>query len=173
MHLHLARSHARTFFGGHRYTISAQLECSAEDHAIITAHDFLSTRIYTAPIADDFTARADAAYERQRKMSVLNSDDQLPIIWENIKAVTLYSRAANAFHIEVRGLLNGCTITCSSLADLLVAERDIVAAFETMSRLVAHAHAFDQGTETVLVPDAHNDTPTTSPPSAWPIFSRS
>ena len=172
MRLHLARSHTRTLFGGHRYTITAQLDCDPAERAIIAAHSFLSSRLYTAPVADELLARADAAYERQKKRSVFNSEDQLAIIGHNIAAIALYSRAANAFHITVGRLLDGCTITSASLSDLLAAERAITDAFETLSRLTAHAHTFDQGAETVLVPDVYGEEPDTAPPATWPDFTR-
>ena len=172
MHLLLSRSHRRTLFGGHKYTVSAQLDASPEDRAIIKAHDFSRSHIYTAPIADELIARADAHHEQQKKLSIFNADDQWTIAYKNWAATALYLRAAGAFHITVAGLLDGCDARADNLPDILAVEAAITDAFEALSRLVAHAHSFDQGSETVLVPDDHRDKPELAAPATWPDFAR-
>ena len=170
MHLHLARANTSGFFS-RRYRIDLQVHCSPADRATILAHDFSRQLIYVSPQARDLAARAVAAHQHSRALSVWNQDHQPTIIWDNVKSIALAARSRMAFAISVADLLAGTSIT-SGLQDVLAAERAITQAFDKLSALVTHAHTFDQGAETVLVPDAHADAPTTTPPSGWPALVR-
>jgi len=171
MQLHLTRAHRRTLFGGHRYSITALLDCSALERAIIAAHDFSRDRLYVAPIAAELHARAEAARDRQRGLSVWNEEHQRTIIWENLKSIALNIRSMTAFKVTVDQLISaGVSITADNLPDLLDAERAIVNAFESLDRLVAHAHSFDAGSETLISPADQDTAEPLTAPADWPRF---
>jgi hypothetical protein len=96
-------------------------------------------------------------------------------VWENAKSLALSLRAAYALHtafrVTIRDLLRGTVLECPNLEELVETETTIIKAFDALKRVVDHAHAFDQGQETVLAPDG-DEADQLAPPSTWSRYGR-
>ncbi|HKZ96532.1 MAG TPA: hypothetical protein VJ045_06085 [Hyphomicrobiaceae bacterium] len=177
MFLRLQRSQRRSWLGARIYVLTAHIEAEPEDVRIINSHAFSGKHAYIVPLdhVAELEARAEAAYQRQKKLSVWKQDDQLPIMWENAKVVALAIRANlavhSAFRITVDQLLAGTVAEGRDLAELLEVETAIIRSFDALKCLVDHARAFEHRREMVLAPD-DDENDTLAPPSIWPRFSR-
>ena len=177
MFLYLKRSQRPTWLGGRVYKLLAYIQADDNERRVVQAHRFSEKLAYIVPLdhVDDLDRRADAAWQRQKKMSILKQEDTGKILWENAKVVALSLRASyalhSAFRVTIDDLITGTVIESPNLTELLETESSITKSFDALKRLVEHASAFEQDSETVLEPDAE-DHDQLAPPSAWPRYSR-
>lgn len=172
MLLRLHRSERLSWMGSRIYVLTAHIECDPEEQRIVSEHGFTGEFVYISPQADELLERAEAAYERQRKLSIFNEEHQRQIAWDSLKALTLYIRAGNAYRITVADLLAGTAVECRDLVELIAVERAITSGFDQLKRITDLALTFENGAETVLTPDDDVEEPS-APPSAWPDYKRS
>jgi len=175
MFLYLKRSQRPTWLGTTVYKLVAYIEATDEERRIIHAHDFAGHLAYIVPLdhVEDLERRADTAWQRQRKFSVFRREDTAQLLWQNAKVLTLAIRARYALHAAFRvtiGDLLAGTVIEGDMAEVLETEASISKAFDALKRLIDHAAAFEQDSETVLEPDDDDDS--LSPPSTWPRYSR-
>ena len=176
MFLYLKRSQRWTWFGARRYILTAHIEATDDERRIIQVHAFSQRLAYIVDLthAEDLHRRGEAAYQSQKKFSVLNPDHASKIAWANTKAIALWVRAAyalnTAFRVSIDDLVRG-TVIEGSFTEVLQTEASIIKTFDALKPLVAHAVSFEQDSETVFEPDGE-PADQLAPPSTWPRYSR-
>lgn len=177
MFLYLKRSQRRTWFGGRTYKLTAYVEASDDERRFIGAHSFTEKLAYIVPLdhVADLDKRAEAAWQRQKKLSVFKQEDTGKILWENAKVVALSIRAncalRAAFRVSIGDLVGGGIVVEGALGEVLQVEASIGKAFDNLKRLVDHASTFEQDAESIFEPDQPEDQ-FVAPPSTWPRYTR-
>lgn len=178
MFLYLKRSQRTSWLGARIYKLTAHIDANPEERRIIHAHGFAEKLAYIVPLhhVEDLERRAEAAYQRQKQLSVFRQEDAGKIVWENTKSVALAIRAsvalASAFKVTISELLLGTVIEGTRLNEVLETEASIIKTFDALKRLCDEAFAFEIASEAVLEPDP-DPADQLTPPSTWPRFSRS
>jgi hypothetical protein len=177
MYLYLKRATRPNWLGQMIYQLIAYLETTDEERRIIRAHSLADKVAYCVDLShvDACERRADAAWERQKKLSVFKQDDVSKIFWENAKVVALSLRASYALHsafkLSIDDLLKG-TVIEGTLEEVLGVESALIKSFDLLKRLTDQASAFDQKTETLLEPDGDAEDHL-APPATWRRYTRS
>lgn len=170
MYLRLQRSLRRSWLGAPIYVLAAHIEVDADDARLIAGHGFAPDRIWTAPIAAELEARADAAFDEQKKLSFFRHEDTPGIVWANVKGIALLIRARTAFHVTLADLIAGTVIEAPELAEIVAIANAATEAFDGLQAAVNAARSFEDGHEAVFIPEDGDDG--LAPPATWPQHMR-
>ena len=143
------------------YHLDVQLLCDAEERRIIRQHAFLDVFLFADPDRDLTQQRADHILERAQGRNVFNSRGAYAFYGDVCLSLLQWLRSKTYFVVTVRRALEGTTITCSNLEELLTCEEQIRQQFDDVARIVADALAFELGQENLYAPDTddHDDLP--------------
>jgi len=162
MQLILTRSEHGLFWRS--YVLSAQIDADRTDQAIIFRHRLDRRCIYLSPQAISLAARADAAHQQVRKLSIWK--DAGARARRDLAAAILELRAATAFTVTIGQLLTGLRLRCADLDETIAAERALIEALDALRLNVDNARAFETRREQMFEPDRANE-PTMAHPATW------
>lgn len=166
MNLQFQRQQERTAFGSREYILHALLICSGEQLHLIKDHRLDRKILFAIPEKEHFRQRAEAAFDRADNRSVFSHKDAGKMFTDQLAGLVHAARAGCAFAVTVADAINGVSIRCPDLLEVLDCERQIAAAFDELYRDLENAYAFSVSREQILVPDGI-DEPPGPPPADW------
>ena len=148
------------------YILYVSLLPDEAEHDIITRHRLGQTELFAIPEIELHLRQATDAFERSVNNDCLTEDGAKQFIANTASALYHNVVAWCGTRVLVRDALQGTTITCPDVYELLECERKIAEAFDKLDSTVRDVLAFDVGREENHLPDT-DDRPTGTPSRAW------
>lgn len=173
MYLHIIRAQGLSVFGRRLYQLTASLEATPDQIAVLRAHRLDRLECFHDRYRDALIEAAETAADNARAVGWFPSTlREVGIIWyETALSLIFTYRAATAFRLSVGDLIQpgGVTITHRSLSEILLVERAITTSVGPIIAAVEAATSFEAATEILIAPDASSSG---TPPSGWLKVSR-
>ena len=166
MNLHLQRQQERTIFGSIQYILHVTLILDAEQLLLVNEHRLDRKQLFAVPEKEHLQQRADAAFDSADNRSIFSPRDAGKLITDQLSGLVSATRSKLAFAVTVGDAINGSTIRCLDLYELLDCERQITEGFDELHRDLVNAEAFSIGREQILAPDDAEE-PAGPPPADW------
>ena len=166
MNLLLQRDQRRPFRQAITYILQVTIVCNAQELAIIREHGLLNNQLFVVPEQQVHRDAVDAAFERADSRPVFHSASAAKMFADHFSAAVHAIRARHCLSVSVADALDGTTIECPNLHELIACEYQISTAFDELYRDVANALAFSLAREQVLEPDDVEE-PEGPPPADW------
>ncbi len=148
------------------YCLTVELHCTPDELTLIDEHRLGSHALYAVPEQQHDHDRAVDAFARSDTRSLFRGSDARRLLGDLIVGLFHLTRSQLRYSVTVADAVDGTTIYCSDLMELLECERLITASFDQFDRLLDDAHAFTVEREQILDPDGAPDDAGT-PPHQW------
>ncbi len=166
MQLLLQRTQERTMFGSREYVLHVTLICTAEEFELVVDHGLSETQLFAVPEVENHQQQADRAFQRSDVWSPFNAKEARQLLSDSLSGLTHTMRAKLAFVLTVADAIDGTSISCPNLRELVDCEREITDAFDDLNEDVQDALHFATDREQVFTPD-DTDQPDGPPPATW------
>ena len=166
MNLLLQRDDSQSFFRARKYILNVYLICTQEELELITDHQLYTQQMYAVPEYQEAKDDAEYAYQRSMRHSAFNPKNATKILADTAAAVYHTAKSQFSFVLTVQDAIDGFTIECPDLHQLVQCEQEIVDAFDQLSDNVDDALAFATGREQQLAPDGAEED-AGPPPADW------
>lgn len=162
----LQRDLDRSIWRRPEYVLNVTLIGEPDELQIITDHRLDRSLLFSVPEREHFRERATAAFERSDNRSIFRTAGAVGLLADNAAALINGLRARLGLTLTVADAIDGVSIRCPDLHELLETETAITTAFDKLAEDVEHALAFATAREQVLVPE-NDPAPEGVQPAQW------
>lgn len=148
MQLKLKRSQRKTLTGKIVYHLDVRADISDTDRALINKYNLGKDQVYTSESMKALAASADAAIAAGKTLGAFNPMGPSGIT-STVKGIGLGIAARFAQKITVAELVQGKSIECKDLNEMLDAEQAVITACQNLKGYLEAAESFD-GREIVI-----------------------
>ncbi len=166
MELLIERDDSQSFFVFKKYILNVILICTADELHLIDSHQLYKQHMFAVPELVERKQAAANAFKRSVDRPIFHSENAGKILADSMSAIYNAAKAQFSFVLTVRDAIEGFTIECPDLRELVQCEQQIVATFDELHQSLEDAQAFSMNREQVLAPDGAEDEDG-PPPAAW------
>ncbi len=166
MNLLLQRSQQQSLFRTIEYVLQVTIVCTADDLNTLTEHGLHHNQLFVVPEVETHQQNARQAFERADNRSVFDPKAAAGMFTDHAAGLIHLARAKLAFAVTVADAIEGTTIICRDLREMVRCERQITDAFDELHQDLENVLAFTTDREQVLAPEGAEE-PDGIAPANW------